>query len=304
VDEIEADFERYRPMGLRTIYFYDLNFLMNTEWLWEFTREYKRRGLNRKLPWSAYTRPDHVTTAVLESLDDSGCVNLRIGIEAANPFMRNSVYRKNVSQDRLESALALVKELGISMTGYFMAGGPGERPEWLLESLELARHRGVEFPVFFLYKPLAGSDILSDFSGLGSQVREDADDRAADFLHGVSIRHRHIKGWQLSLFVLFTHLVFGSRMILWQIRRDGWRWPLQLARYMVRALGMGFSPYGAFTYFIYYGEDHLIEPFRTAASPTASRPWRAVLCLIRRILPHSGVPEPEIPPQVQITKAG
>src|SRR5947208_1558150 len=33
VDEIEADYARYRDWGLRIIFFYDLNFLVNPRWL-------------------------------------------------------------------------------------------------------------------------------------------------------------------------------------------------------------------------------------------------------------------------------
>jgi hypothetical protein len=54
VDEIAADYERYRPLGMRMIYFYDLNFLVNPKWLRRFTDEYKRRGCIPKscvTPW-------------------------------------------------------------------------------------------------------------------------------------------------------------------------------------------------------------------------------------------------------------
>lgn len=292
IDEIEADFARFKPLGMRAVYFYDLNFLMNVKWLRAFTDEYRRRGLHRVLPWSAYTRPDHMTAAAAECLRDSGCNNLRVGIEAANPWMRNDVYRKHVSQRQLEEALRRIKDLGITVTGYFMAGGPGERPEWLLESLAFARRFGVEFPVFFLYQPLAGSDILERVAELGSRVREDVGEEAADFLHGVHMEHRNIASWQLSAFVLLTHAVFGARMVRWQAGRAGLRWVAQLARYAADTLPIGFTPYGAFTYFVYYGEDHLVAPFRAPGDPKPTLAWQGLMALARRMLPHSGAPDP------------
>jgi radical SAM superfamily enzyme YgiQ (UPF0313 family) len=295
VTEIEADYERYRDRGLRVVFFYDLNFLVNVRWLREFTDEYRRRGLHRTLKWSAYTRPDHVTPEAAECLRDSGCVNLRIGIEAANPYMRNVMYDKRVSQADLEAALARIKQLGISVTGYFMAGGPGERPEWLLESLELARRHGIEYPVFLLYQPLAGSDILAHAAEVGSVLREDRENTAADFLHHVSMRHQHIAGWQLVAFLLLTHALFGPRLVARQLRRSGWRYFAELAGYGVRALRRGFTPYGAFTYFTFYGADHLVEPLRLPAAPRPSLGWRAMMALTRLWLPHSGAPEPPAP---------
>ncbi len=294
VDEIEADFARYRDYGLRIIFFYDLNFLVNPRWLRQFTDEYKRRGLNRKLNWSAYTRADHVNPDTLESLRDSGCVNLRIGIEAANPYMRNAVYVKDVSQEVLENALRQIKEIGISITGYFMAGGPGERPEWLMESLDLIKRHGIEFPVFFHFKPLAAADILERAEALGSHVRADAIDISADFLHGVDMKHEHIRAWQLKAYLLLTHALFGPKLVLSQLRRVGWRYVPRLANYVVRAVASGFSPYGALTYFIFYGYDHLVEPPCLPTDPNPGPAWRALMALTRLWMGHSGAPEPEM----------
>jgi anaerobic magnesium-protoporphyrin IX monomethyl ester cyclase len=294
VGEIEADYERYRAWGLRIIYFYDLNFLVNPRWLRQFTDEYKRRGLNRRLKWSAYTRADHVNPDTLESLRDSGCVNLRVGIEAANPFMRNVLYEKDVSQEVLLDAIRRIKSLGISVTGYFMAGGPGERPEWLMESLELVKREGVEYPVFFLYKPLAGTDILDRAEELGSHLLADSMTANADFLHGVNMEHEHIKAWQLKAYVLFTQALFGPSLVLAQARRAGWRYLPRLAKYMARGMAAGFSFYGALTYFIFYGYDHLVEPLRLKADPAPGRGWRALMRATRLWMRHSGEPEPEM----------
>lgn len=294
VDEIEGHYERYKDWGLRSVFMYDLNFLVNPRWLREFTDEYKRRGLNRKLKWSAYTRADHVDETTIEALRDSGCTNLRVGIEAANPYMRNVLYEKNVPQEVLLDALHRIKSIGISITGYFMVGGPGERPEWLMESLELAKRSGVEFPVFFLYKPLAGTDILDHADQLGSRITDNEMGAAADFLHGVQMEHEHIKGWQLQAYLLTTHLLFGPRMVFSQLRRGGWRYPVELATYLRRATAQGFTLYGALTYFIFYGGDHLPEPLRVPEAPEPGPVWRAATALTRLWMGHSGAPEPTI----------
>jgi radical SAM superfamily enzyme YgiQ (UPF0313 family) len=294
VDEIEEHYERYKDWGLRIIYFYDLNFLVNPRWLREFTDEYKRRGLNHKLKWSAYTRADHVNPNTLASLHDSGCVNLRVGIEAANPFMRNILYEKDVSQEVLVDSIRQIKALGISVTGYFMAGGPGERPEWLMESLELVKREAVEYPVFFLYKPLAGTDILTRAEELGSHVLPDSMGANADFLHGVNMEHEHIEAWQLKAYILLTQVLFGPALVLAQARRAGWRYLPRLATYMTRAMRVGFSFYGALTFFIFYGYDHFVQPLHTKADPTPGRMWRAVMAATWRWMGHSGQPEPEI----------
>lgn len=295
VDEVEADYERYKDWGLRIIYFYDLNFLVNPKWLRQFTDEYKRRGLNRKLTWSAYTRADHVNPDTLESLRDSGCVNLRIGIEAANPFMRNVLYEKEVPQPVLLDAIRQIKALGISVTGYFMAGGPGERPEWLMESLELVHEEGVEYPVFFHFKPLAGTDILGRVEELGSHLLTDSMNANADFLHGVNMEHQYIQAWQLKAYLLLTHLLFGPTLVWQQLRRTGWRYFPRMAKYIFKGVRSGFTPYGALTYFIFYGYDHFSDPIHIEARPRPGRLWQGLMALTRLWMRHSGAPEPELP---------
>jgi hypothetical protein len=267
---------------------------VNPRWLREFTDEYKRRGLNRKLRWSAYTRADHVNPSTLASLRDSGCVNLRVGIEAANPFMRNVLYEKDVSQPALIDAIRQIKALGISVTGYFMAGGPGERPEWLMESLDLVKREGIEYPVFFLYKPLAGTDILNRAEELGSHVLADSMGANADFLHGVNMTHAHIKAWQLKAYILMTQVLFGPALVFAQARRVGWRYVPRMVKYVTRAKRAGFSLYGALTFFIFYGYDHFVEPLHFEASEVPGRLWRCVMATTRRWMGHSGEPEPAI----------
>ena len=296
VDEVEGHYERYRDMGLRVIYFYDLNFLVNPGWLRAFTDEYKRRGLHDKLRWSAYTRADHVNASTLESLRGSGCVNLRVGIEAANPYMRNVLYEKDVPQEVLIDSIRQIKALGISVTGYFMAGGPGERPEWLMDSLELCRREGIEYPVFFLYKPLAGTDIIDRAEELGSHVMTDAMSATADFLHGVNMTHQYIKSWQLKAYILSTQLLFGPKLVMAQARRSGWRYLPRLLKYMTKAVSAGFSPYGALTFFIFYGYDHFNTPLHTAADPNPGPMWRSLMASMRLWMGDSGQPEPKIVP--------
>lgn len=303
VDEVEGHWNRYKDYGLRTVYFYDLNFLVNVPWLERFCAEYKRRGLNRVLKWSAYTRADHVHPAAIEALRDSGCNNLRVGIEAANPYMRNVLYEKDVDQETLVQALHRIKSIGASITGYFMAGGPGERPEWLMESLELARRAGVEFPVFFLYKPLAGTSLLERAEELGSHLIESEMEKGADFLHGVQMTHEHIQSWQLTAYVLTTHALFGPRVIASQIQKSGvLGWTRQLATYISRGVRDGFTPYGALTYFVFYGYDHLADPLLVPEEPNPGLLWRAAMAFTRSWMGHSGEPQPAIEPRRKPTR--
>lgn len=290
IDELEADLARYEGEGLRVVYFYDLNFFLNLKWLKTFTEEYKRRGLNRRLPWSAYTRADHVRPEALECLRDSGCVNLRVGIESGNREQRNALYRKDLSDEQLEDGLRRIKAEGISVTGYFMIGTPGERPEWMRDSLDFVKRHGVDYPVFLLFQPNAGADVVAEAESLGSYVHDDRARRTSDLLHGVLMSHRYVSPWQLNGFLLLTQAVFGARLVTWQMRRDGLKYLPRMARYMGAAMAKGFTPFGAFTYYVYYGYEHPHDQYIAPAVPTPGLAWRALMAATKLVLPDSGAP--------------
>lgn len=305
VDEIENNYERYKHLGLRIIYFWDLNFLIRIEWLRKFTDEYRRRGLNKKLPWSAFTRADHVTVEAMECLKDSGCVALRVGIEAANEDQRNRVYEKDLPQEELYEAVRRIKRAGIAITGYFLVGGPGERPEWLIESLEFVHRYGIEYPIFFLYKPLSGTDVVERAAEMGSRVDTASLEEASDFIRGVQMTHKNVSGPALVAFLYLTQIMGGLRLVKDQIEREGIAYPAHLARYVARASKSGFSLYESVVYYTVYGRDHIVDPprlpIRDESSPAARLLFRALRRVWRSVDGGPPVPSPVEQPAVAPT---
>jgi len=284
VDEIEQQYERYGPLGMRVVFFYDLNFLIDHAWVKQFVEEYKRRGLNERLKWSAFSRADHINKEVLDTLRDSGCIHLRIGIESANEHMRNHIYDKHLPQDALEEGMRLLAGSGISTTGYFIVGGPGERPEWLLESLTFSIEQDIDHPVFFLYKALAGTRAVETVGEYGSTIDEKSLNVSTDYLRGIHLKHEHITRNQLRAFTLMTRLLFGTRTVLTHIRRDGLAFFTRMARYVYRGLRVGLGPYECFMYFVMYGYDHLSAPIATRRGRIAKAFYRASVRMVSVIM--------------------
>ncbi len=283
VDEIEHHYKQFHHLGLRLVYFYDLNFLVRGEWLKRFVDEYKKRGLNRVLPWSAYTRADHIRRIDMSWLEDSGCVALRVGIEAANEFQRNDVYEKELPQAELLTALAAIKKSKIAIIGYFLVGGPGERPEYLMDSLELSYDYGIEYPTFFLFKPLAGTDIIDRAAEMGSTIDKASMEQSADFLRGVNMTHKHVTTWQLLSFQTLTQVLFGARIIWHQFRREGLMYMPRMLKYFWRARREGFGLFESGVYFVFYGYDHLTAAPRFPIPERRSLFARALFRLLRGI---------------------
>jgi hypothetical protein len=91
-------------------------------------------------------------------------------------------------------------------------------------------------------------------------------------------------------------VLFGPDVVRWQARRAGWRYLPEMATYLARAVRDGFTPYGALTYFMFYGYDHLEVPLQLPARPRPGRGWKALMSLTRMWMGHSGEPEPVAAP--------
>ena len=158
-EEGRYQWERHRHQGLRYLNFYDQNFLMNTNWLEEFTAAYRSLGMHEKLPFSAYSRVDHITEERLDLARQAGCIQLRLGIEAGDQFVRNTLLNKELDQDVLESKLEMIRDSGIKTLGYFMIGTPGEtlkqaNRSWTMAASKWAGPRRI----LLLHSPLESSD--------------------------------------------------------------------------------------------------------------------------------------------------
>jgi len=226
--EVAWQWERHGPQGLRYMMFYDQNFLMYTNWLKTFTAEYRRLGLHEKLPFSAYSRVDHLTEERLELARAAGCVQLRLGIEAGDPEVRNELLKKDLNQEMLHEKLELVRRSGIKTLGYFLIGSPGETPAQASKSFKLARREGLDRAAFFFFTPLHELPLQKDI-----EVDYLHRDQASGFAMADDLTQQGSGFSKLRLLFLFY-------------RANGW-FVLKTALRQVRARGLGFIA-GFFTY--------------------------------------------------------
>jgi len=68
-----------------------------------------------------------------------------------------------------------------------------------------------------------------------------------------------------------------------------------------RGLALGFPAYAAFTYFVFYGDDHLSDPIALPERPRPGLAWRAAAGLLGKLMGRSAkddpcpAPQPEAP---------
>lgn len=171
VDEIETLKNKY---GYKTVFFNDSTLGYNKDWLIEFCKMYKERGIN--LPFTMNMCANEVTEEAAKALGETkSCYLVRMGLETGNERFRKKVIRKFVSNQQLIDATNRLGEQGIPVSYQFMLGLPGETFELALETLNLAssiaRKDTVKAPNIF--KPFPKLDLAQYGIDIGLYNPED-----------------------------------------------------------------------------------------------------------------------------------
>ena len=87
--------------------------------------------------WDGNIRANYLTPEMIDALVESNCYSIEIGCESGNDFFLKKVIRKGYGVDVIKKAANNVRGSGISIMYSFMAHMPRERPEMLMDTLEL-----------------------------------------------------------------------------------------------------------------------------------------------------------------------
>ena len=256
VEQIAANWEKYKSRGLRFIQMFDQVFTLDIKWLSKFVDEYVKRGLNEELGWSVFARIDQLDEERIKLLAKGNCKLVRVGIEAGNDFIRNEVYEKHLSKKQILNTFALLREYGVGATAYYILGGPGETRKTIEETISLAREVAASRSAFFIYKPFTekGTRLMEKYGGYIDQKRlKKADNITFDaVVHLKDIGPREIE-WLQKKAYFFT---FGKRLMK-MLKRLKLMYFAQLAAYIMRGLYHGLDLYYLILYYQIYGYDNV-----------------------------------------------
>ena len=133
VDEIEHNIVTY---GLKRFSLKCGTFPLKKSHAMEVFQEIIRRNL--KIEWIASTRVNTVDEELIRAMKDSGCVDVSLGIESAEPEILKQC-GKGTSPQQAEKVLKIFKKIGIkSVEMNFILGLPGETTESLKKTRKFA----------------------------------------------------------------------------------------------------------------------------------------------------------------------
>ena len=67
-----------------------------------------------------------VTDEIINAMKDAGCYEVRMGVETGNDYIRNEVYKRNMTKEQLDKAIKIIKKNKLQLRLTFIVGAPYE----------------------------------------------------------------------------------------------------------------------------------------------------------------------------------
>ncbi len=125
-DEMEHCLE---TMSINEFDFFDPNFCLGTKRTSALCREFRRRGLHRRVVWSARARADQVNLALLREMADSGCIRICLGLESGDENILKIADKEQGGLAQMRQAVTWARKAGLEVMGFFTLGHRGETDE-------------------------------------------------------------------------------------------------------------------------------------------------------------------------------
>lgn len=123
VDEILFFKKEY---DIKSVFFNDDEFLINSKRLRELAVLFKQYGIDKWLTWGCQARSRTITVPILELVKQMNCVLISVGLESGCDRILNYLKNGSASVEDNTKALALAKQVGVTMGGSFIFGTPTE----------------------------------------------------------------------------------------------------------------------------------------------------------------------------------
>ncbi len=153
VDEMENNYKKY---GVKDFSIRDSTFVLDKKWVEEICDDIQKRGL--KISWRCNSRVDTLDETILRKMKKSGCHVLGIGVESGSQEVLNRI-KKGITPQQVIDAFKIIDKVGIRAIGFFMIGNPGDNPENVRKTIELAKKVNPDFAHFAICTPFPNTEL-------------------------------------------------------------------------------------------------------------------------------------------------
>ncbi len=170
VDELEINIKKY---GFRAIFFRDPLFTLDKKRIEDMCSLIKERDLD--FIFCFETRPELLTTNLLDRLSDAGCRAINFGVEDIHPEILEKILRKPIDIKKIEEVINYAEKIGIRTTCFFIIGLPGSTKQTIKETINFSKALNPSYADFKIATPYPGTYLHKLARGHGWIVKEGYD---------------------------------------------------------------------------------------------------------------------------------
>ena len=145
-------------LGYDRLWIADDSFTLDLDYLQEFCRQKRLRGIN--IEWTCLSRTRGMDQATAELMKAAGCVKVYLGLESGSDTTLRLMNKNSTVQEGID-AVTVFARAGISAAGFFIVGYPGETVETIEATLALALSLPLDEISINVPLPLPGSALYS-----------------------------------------------------------------------------------------------------------------------------------------------
>jgi anaerobic magnesium-protoporphyrin IX monomethyl ester cyclase len=159
-----------RDFGVREIAFLDDTFVLDKARLREIFGVLRRERI--AFPWTCMTRVNNLDYETLKFMRDSGCWQIRIGIESGNQQVLDFI-KKGITLGQVRNVAGWCASLGIRTTGFFMVGHHVDTRETIDETIRFALALPLSDVVVTVNTPIPGTESYEKAREYGDYREDD-----------------------------------------------------------------------------------------------------------------------------------
>lgn len=197
---------------IKTVAFDDDIVPLYKEWFREFVAKYKKE-IN--MPFYMNVRPNLVDEEVADLLKESGCQQIRFGVESGNEYISTKILNRKLSNAQISRAFRLCKKRKIRTLSYNMVGIPFEDMHCILDTIKLNASMGTNdfaVSIFYPYQKTRLYDICLENGMLTGKA-------SSSYFQDCTISHDKLSREEIEFaqkyFVIYVRL-YGINNLLWK----------------------------------------------------------------------------------------
>jgi len=145
--------------GIEHIIFHDDILNLKRGWFAEFASQYKKEI---DLPYACNSRFDLLDEKAVELLRESGCMQLNLGLESGDDFIRRTVLNRDQSAEQIVKAGNLCRQKDIKLYIFTMVGIPHEDKRKALNTVKLTARLRPDIVQTSVYYPYAQTALYDE----------------------------------------------------------------------------------------------------------------------------------------------